>query len=359
MKIMQWQRAASGAAMAVAAALSLGACGGGGDPDAPERETTSYITWSGNGNGEVVVDRSNDRFRVRSSDGVVESLAGGALNGLTVSNAVLLSRGTPIGVIKLIPGTGGGSVAAFVCNNGAGADIIFNSSTHTYTVDCGSTPAPPAPPPPSPSTDYITWSGSKNGTVILDRNDEHFRARRDNGQVETESGTRLNGLVVSGTTLLSDGSVIGSVVLAPAANGGNVAAFRCTNGNFVEITLSSNAYSLDCGSTSAPPRYINWNGSANGEYVLDNSNDAFRVNADTLEVIDQSGARLLGTRVVGASLSINSVAVASVRYVASTTGTRVVGFVCNSNNHYLEIYDVSPTQFRYTCEGTRLAALVP
>lgn len=56
---------------AAIAALALSACGGG-DPDAPS--TTSYLSWNGSSNADVVVDRTGDAFRVRAGDGAVETL---------------------------------------------------------------------------------------------------------------------------------------------------------------------------------------------------------------------------------------------------------------------------------------------
>ena len=355
---------------AAAATALLAACGGGGDgggagPTAPP--PAAYITWNGSGNGDVVVDRSNDRFRVRAGDGVVESLTGSAMNGLRVRNAVLESNNVPIGSVTLVPSTGGGQIAGFRCNNGALADIVFGAN-NTYTVDCaapGPAPAPapappPAPPAPPPSSGYINWNGSANGSVVLDRDNERFQVRTG-GQVETASGTALNGLVVSGSTVVYGGSSVGSVALVAGSGGGNVAAFRCSNGSLLDIRIASGQYTIDCGSPpSAPPPppapgYVTWSGSANGEFIVDNSGDLFRVRSDNGEVIDQSNARLLNTRVVGSTLSINGSAVASVTFVRSTTGQRIVGFVCG-NGRYLEIYDVSATQFRYTCDGTRIPA---
>jgi hypothetical protein len=344
---------------AAAATGLLAACGGGGGPDDPPPPTpATFISWNGSGNGEVVVDRSNDRFRVRAGDGGVESLTGSPMNGLRVRNAVLELNNTPIGTVSLVPATNGGQIAGFRCNNGQLADIVFQANNQ-YSVDCGSAP-PPAPPPPPPSSgNYVTWNGSANGSIVLDRSNDRFRVSAAGGGVVTEGGIGLGSLTVTGSTLYSSGTAIGAVVLVPGSTGGNVAAFRCNNGNLLDIVVGGGTYSVDCGSaggTPPPPpsttRYISWNGNANGEVIIDNSDDRFRVNADTLEVIDQSGARLLGTRVNGATLVINGTAVASVTYVQATNGARIVAFVC-ANRRYLEIYDVSPTQFRYTCDGTR------
>lgn len=355
------------AAVAAAAGL-LAACGGGGDGPSPApAPSTAYISWNGSGNGEVIVDRTNDRFRVRASDGVVESLTGSAMNGLRVRNAVLESNNVPIGAVALVPSTSGGQIAGFRCNNGTMVDIVFQAN-NLYAIDCGApAPAPaPAPTPtpapaPPPSTGYITWNGSANGNIVLDRNNERFRVSTSGGVV-TEGGIGLGALTVNGSTVIYNGAAIGSVSLATSTTGSSIAVFRCTNGTLLDIVTGGGTYSIDCGSSGGAPtppppttRYITWNGSANGEVIVDNSNDRFRVNADTLEVIDQSGARLLGTRVSGATLTINGSAVASVTYVRSTTGQQIVGFVC-PNNRYLEIYDVSATQFRYTCEGTRTPA---
>lgn len=343
---------------AAAATSLLAACGGGGGPDDPPAPPpASYLRWTDSGNGEVIVDRSNDRFRVRASDGVVELQTGAQMNGLRVRNAVLEYNGTPVGTVALVPSTSGGQIAAFKCNSGTLADVVFLADRN-FTLDCGTAPPPSPPPPPPPSTAYVVWSGSSNGNVVLDRTNDRFRVRSADGQVETEAGRSLDGLRVASGAIYFNNSPIGAIGLAPSTINTQVAVFRCSNGNYLDIAFSSTQYTVDCGTTTSPPpppsgpRYITWNGSANGEVVLDNSDDRFRVNADTLEVIDQSGARLLGTRVTGSTLTINGTAVASVTYVQSTTGSRIVAFVC-SNRRYLEIYDVSATQFRYTCEGTR------
>ena len=346
-----------------AASVLVAACGGGSGDSASSG--SSYVSWNGSANGDVVVDRNNDRFRVRASDGGVEVLSGSAMNGLRVRNAVIELNNVPIGTISLVKSTTGSDIAAFVCNSGALADIAFTANNQ-YSVDCGApaaapTPAPapvPAPAPP-PAGGWITWNGSANGDVVLDRNNERFRVRASSGEVVTDQGVTLNGLKTIGASLYSGSSLIGSVSLAAATNGGQVAVFRCSNGTVLDVTVASSSYTIDCstGSGTNPPsgntpRFITWNGSANGEWIVDNSNDRFRVNADTLEVIDQSNSRLLGTRVSGTTLTINGTAVASVTAVLSTTGQRIAAFVCG-NNKYLEIYDVSSTQFRYTCDGTR------
>ena len=351
------------AAAAGAGTSLLAACGGGGSDSPPPPPPPSYISWNGSGNGEVIVDRSNDRFRVRASDGAVESLTGAPMNGLRVRNAVLEMNNVPIGTVSLVAATNGGQIAGFRCNNGTLADVVFQPN-NLYAVDCGApAPSPTPPPAPPPSGNYVVWNGSVNGDIVLDRNNERFRVSVATGAVVLDGGPGVNislgTLSVIGSTVYYRGSAVASVTLAPGASGGNVAVFRCANGNLLDIVTGSS--SVDCGSGTTPPpppppppatRYITWTGSANGEVIIDNSDDRFRVNADTLEVIDQSGARLLGTRVSGATLTINGSAVASVTYVQATNGARIVAFVC-SNRRYLEIYDVSPTQFRYTCEGTR------
>ena len=240
------KRAGNGAARAsiaagIAAALALSACGGsdGGDSDAPSSTTTtSYLTWNGCSNADVVVDRTGDGFRVRAADGAVETLGRDEIISLRVRNAVLEYGGSSIGVVALVPGKNGGNVAAFRCNSGELLDIVVGGNG-LVTLDCAGSP------PPS-GNDYVIWNGSVNGNVVLDRDNEHFRVRASTGQVETEGGVSLIGLLVSGSTLISSGTVIGSVSLVAASGGGNVAAFRCLNGNLVQINVGSTQYSVAC-----------------------------------------------------------------------------------------------------------------
>jgi hypothetical protein len=233
----------AGAVIAVAAMFLASACGGSAPDDPPF--TTSYLSWNGSSNAEVVLDRTNDRFRVRADDGGVESLSGTQMNGLRVRNAVFELNGSPLGVVELVPGSSGGRVAAFRCNSGVLADIVFEPN-NTYTLDCTGTPPPAPAPPPSSGNNYVFWNGSANGNVVLDRDNQHFRVRASNGQVETESGVSLIGLVVSGSTVLSTGGAIGSVTLLPGASGGNVAAFRCNNGNLLDVVIGTSQYNLVC-----------------------------------------------------------------------------------------------------------------
>jgi hypothetical protein len=99
------------------------------------------------------------------------------------------------------------------------------------------------------------WTGSANGSVIKDANNESYEALADSGQIISSDGTRLNGLTVTnnGSVRLND-AVTGSVVLVSGTGGTSIAAFRCSDGRPLDIARSNGAYRVDCvGIAAAAP----------------------------------------------------------------------------------------------------------
>lgn len=133
-------------------ALFVAGCGGGGS-DSSSSPSTSWIRWNGNANGTLVVDRSNDFFRVRASDGAVVDSQGRVLTGLTTnSSAAVLQNGKQIGSVAAVDSASGSKIAAFKCSSGSLMDIVL--STSTYTVSgCATSPADAAPVGAPTSTD--------------------------------------------------------------------------------------------------------------------------------------------------------------------------------------------------------------
>ena len=109
--------------------------------------------------------------------------------------------------------------------------------------------------------------------------------------------------------VLRSGQVIGYVGSLPASSGGgNVAVFFCTNGNRLDIVTTATSWDHSCGSSGGGSTgggntgggstgggntgggstgggnsrgYYTWTGSANGEVVLDSTDERFRFYSDT------------------------------------------------------------------------------
>ncbi len=133
-----------------------------------------------------------------------------------------------------------------------------DSATYQATLN-GAIDTLVADAPPSGSTsDYVqtdgffTWTGSENGTVVLDYLNNQFSVDVDSGVVvDLASNQQLNGLTVDANAeLVYNGSVIGDLILVQATDGNQVAQFSYTvngqNGTSV-ITVGNGSYTVTCG----------------------------------------------------------------------------------------------------------------
>lgn len=99
---------------------------------------------------------------------------------------------------------------------------------------------------------FFTWTGSENGTIVVDSQNALYSVDADSGiVVDLASNQQLNGLTVDANAeLVYNGTVIGAVVLVPATDGNQIAQFSYTlngqNGTSL-ITLSGGAYTVTCG----------------------------------------------------------------------------------------------------------------
>lgn len=351
-------------ALAPALLAMLCACGGGGDSggSSPNGGGVSYVSWNGSANGTVIKDANNEDFAIDASSRNVVALSDGrVLNGATVDSAARVSiSGQSIGIVSISASTTGSKIAVFQCNDGSPLDFKASASTWTYSCGAGSPTGGTQGPGSgagggSSSSGYVEWNGSSNGALIVDLDNEFFRARAGSGQVEAQNGVSLNGLVVSGSTIVYNGNSIGSVALTPGVNGGNVAAFRCANGNLLNLVVSTNQFNVDCGTSPtnpspSPTSYITWNGSTNGAFVVDLNNELFRVRAGSGQVETQSGVALSGLLVSGSTVVYNGSSIGSVVLAPGKTGGNVAAFRC-SNGNLLNIV-VSSSQFTIDCGTT-------
>ncbi len=128
-----------------------GSATGPGDPTNTGTTTSqapTYVTWTGNANGTVILDYAQTQFAVRVADNTVVDLAvNTSLTGLTVtSSGALYQQGVPVGSAVLTNGTNGSKVMQFTYNyggqNGVALIVLANGA---YTVTCGNCQAPPPP----------------------------------------------------------------------------------------------------------------------------------------------------------------------------------------------------------------------
>lgn len=146
---------------------------------------------------------------------------------------------------------------------------------------------------------YITWTGSINGTLVKDGDNESYQVRASDRVVVDPSGAALTELSVnSSANVVRSGAVVGYVGMLPSSSGtGNVASF-CSNGGRMDITTTATTWDHSCGTAdtgsnggnnnggnsnggsngggSVTRNFYTWTGSANGESVLDATNESFR-----------------------------------------------------------------------------------
>jgi len=82
-------------------------------------------------------------------------------------------------------------------------------------------------------------------------------------------------------------------------------------------------------------KYISWDGSSNGEYVVDAYNKKVRF-LKTTGVMEYSGSQYPATIVVGSDLRVNGKNIGSINYVGSTSGGKITGLV-GTDGKYLSI----------------------
>lgn len=101
---------------------------------------------------------------------------------------------------------------------------------------------------PLPDSAYISWTGSANGVVILDWNNERFAVRVDNRAVAFyDNDVVLTGLSVNGASNVFSGGVhIGRVSYTTATTGATIVDFTCLDGSEMDITLSGGTWSYRC-----------------------------------------------------------------------------------------------------------------
>lgn len=82
-------------------------------------------------------------------------------------------------------------------------------------------------------------------------------------------------------------------------------------------------------------KYISWNDSSNGEYVVDAYNKMVRF-LKTTGVMEYNGSQYPATVVAGSDLSVNGKKIGSINYVGSTSGGKITGLV-GTDGKYLAI----------------------
>jgi hypothetical protein len=94
--------------------------------------------------------------------------------------------------------------------------------------------------------------------------------------------------------------------------------------------------------------YISWNGSSNGDVVLDGNGTVYRVQASDRKVADASGVAFTGTYVdASANLSISGTAVGYVGLAPAVQGGQVAVFNCNDGSRLY--FDASAASYSWHC----------
>lgn len=106
------------------------------------------------------------------------------------------------------------------------------------------------------------------------------------------------------------------------------------------------------GDSLTGPDYVTWNGSTNGDVVVDANNEEFRIDADTRQVVDRSGAQAGGLTVDGEARVLDGgVPVGSVQSVTGSGGTPIAAFRCNDGSAMDIAFYVDNT-YSYGCAGS-------
>lgn len=209
---------------------------------------------------------------------------------------------------------------------------------------------------------YITWTGSINGTLVKDGDNESYQVRASDRVVVDPSGAALTELSVnSSANVVRSGAVVGYVGLLPSSSGtGNVAVFFCSNGGRMDITTTATTWDHSCGTADTGSNggnnnggnsnggsnggggvtrnFYTWTGSANGESVLDATNESFRFYDDN-GCVYSDNTRTEYTNFClsgGASVSFSG-DIYNVARIRSTTGSCIVGLL-TADGYFADIY---------------------
>jgi hypothetical protein len=266
----------------------------------------------------------------------------------------------------------------------------------------GADAAPSGPTTSSATPSLVRWSGNANAEAISDGRGSWFAVSAQSRQIgfvgSAEEGPvylttplwLLNTRVDSEANLTISGIRVGGVFSERDAAGRSTAVLRCTDGSPLVLAATNGVASHVCltagagsggtgggtgagggggsgavggpmpggGGAGTALRFITFNGSANGICVLDASNDCFAVDdagfrvsfigplAQVVNVLDiqaRPAATYTNTRVLlrdGAldALTVDGSVVASLRSIRLVNGQMGVGFLCNGDRFYLDIY---------------------
>lgn len=231
------------------------------------------------------------------------------------------------------------------------------------------------------SSGFITWTGSVNGTIIKDADNENYQVRASDRLVFDPSNSGLTGLTVdSSADVFRSGQLIGYVGSAPATTG-NVAVFFCTNGSRLNIVTSSTSWDHSCGGSTGGGStgggstgggntgggntgggntgggtgsrgFYTWSGSANGEVVLDSTDESFRFYSDTGCIYSNNTQTEYTNFCLGGGASVSFAgSTYSVTRVRSTTGACIAGLL-TSDGWFADIF-TSAGRIQYIQRGNR------
>ncbi len=316
---------------------------------------------------------SDPILRLYNSQGIEVAMNddfGGSLN----SRIVYTATGT--GIFRFEVSGYGGGVGTYLLTGAFGSGSSGGStgggSTGGGSTGGGSTGG---------SNNFITWTGSVNDTVIKDANNENFQVRASDRLVFDPSNSGLTGLTVnSSAQVLRNGQAIGYVGSLPSSSGGgNVAVFFCTNGSRLDIVTTSTSWDHNCGTSGGGSTgggstgggntgggstgggntgggtsrgYYTWTGSANGEVVLDSTDERFRFYSDNGCIYsDNTRTEYTNFCLSGGATIYFSGSSYSVTKVRSTTGQCIAGLL-TSDGWFADIF-TSAGRIQYIQRGNR------
>lgn len=245
-------------ALGIACTMLAGCGGAGTDFDPGPDAGPDYVTWNGSANGVLIKDADNGNFAVEASSRAVVALdIDSRLSGLFVDqSAQVVNDGQVIGAVTPDISTGGSQIAVFSCSDGSRMKIVLASGGWSY--QCGPATGTQTPGSGGGKTSssgdprLANWNGNDNGSTVLDVDNEHFAVSADSGEVVTRPDNRaLRGTAVTDATLSFNGLPIAVVTLANGTNNTKVAVFQCPNGRLLDLQISADHWSYDCGDSGS------------------------------------------------------------------------------------------------------------
>lgn len=205
---------------------------------------------------------------------------------------------------------------------------------------------------------YLSWSGSVNGSVVLDAYAQSFGVETSTGQVYARSTTTPLGQFYANSQgdLFFANQYVGTVSLVTSTNGNPITVLQCLNGQYMKVSVGGGTWNYDCTSGGTSPSlpaanggFVTWAGSINGSTVVDGNGAGFGVRQSDRRVIDLVNNRVLTGLTVDSSarMWLNNQQIGTVTMGPSTQGQSIAIMTC-TNNRYMTISS-GAGNWNYSC----------